>query len=98
MCWSVQSSAISALYGYSVAYYLHRRCSSRRDRWYALFLATFTTTQILDLFFWLLKGEQDELPCAAIGAHEPGSLNAAVSRFVISPVIFFQPITLTLFP
>ena len=90
MCWSVESSAISAVYGYAVAYYLCRRCYSRRDRWYSLFLATFTTTQVIDAFFWMLKGDSDTIPCVAI--------NSVVSRFVIPPVIFFQPITLTLFP
>lgn len=98
MCWSVESSAISAVYGYGVAYYLRRRCYSRRDRWYSLFLATFTTTQLIDAFFWVLKGDSETIPCAAIGAHSLGSLNPIISRFVIPPVIFFQPITLTLFP
>ena len=98
MCWSVESSAISAVYGYGVAYYLRRRCYSRRDRWYSLFLATFTTTQLIDAFFWVLKGDSGTIPCAAIGAHSLGSLNPIISRFVIPPVIFFQPITLTLFP
>lgn len=98
MCWSISSSAISAIYGYSVAAYLFRRCHSRRDRWYALFLATFTTTQMLDLIFWLIRGDADELPCDRVGAGTLGSLNALLSRAVIPPVIFFQPITLTLFP
>jgi hypothetical protein len=98
MCWSLESSAISAVYGYGVAYYLRQRCYSRRDRWYSLFLATFTTTQLIDAFFWVLKGDLDTIPCAAIGAHSLGSFNPIISRFVIPPVIFFQPITLTLFP
>jgi hypothetical protein len=103
MCWSVTSSLIAACYGYAVSYYLHRRNYSPRDDWYCLFLGTFTTTQVLDAIFWTLKGDADDLPCAAVTRHaisqlDPGALNALVSRYVLPFVLFFQPITLTMYP
>ncbi len=45
MCWNIESSVISAVYGYLVSVYLYKRNYSVRDSWYAVFLATFTTTQ-----------------------------------------------------
>jgi len=50
MCWNIESSVISAVYGYLVSMYLYKRNYSVRDSWYAVFLATFTTTQGNKLF------------------------------------------------
>lgn len=57
MCWNIESSVISAIYGYAVSVYLYHRRYSNRDPWYAVFLATFTTTQVIDAFFWYIAGE-----------------------------------------
>jgi len=90
MCWNIESSVISAIYGYAVSVYLFHRRYSGRDRWYAVFLATFTTTQVIDGFFWYIAGDGDEIPCTDI--------NWYVSKFLIPPVVFFQPIVLASYP
>ena len=56
MCWSFEISIAAAVYGYLVSYYLKNRNYSIRDKWYALFLATFTTTQLFDAIFWYMIG------------------------------------------
>ena len=104
MCWSVRSSLVAACYGYAVCAYLHGRKYSARDGWYALFLASFTTTQLFDAFFWSVREPgADDLPCSpisvpAIRALEAGAWNRLVSRFILPLVLFFQPVVLSLFP
>jgi len=90
MCWSLEVSLVAALWGYGVSLYLRHRKYSIRDPWYALFLATFTSTQMLDAFFWYIKGENADIPCT--------EANFRFSRYVVPPVVFFQPVTLVLFP
>ena len=105
MCWSVEVSLIAAVYGYAVSFVLYKRKRSARDPWYALFLSTFTTTQLFDALFWYIKGPDADLPCADLsgfmvghGAPFWGAVNLFVSRYVLPPVIFFQPIVLSIFP
>jgi hypothetical protein len=90
MCWSVEVSLAAAVYGYLVSYYLRHRNYSKRDPWYALFLATFTTTQLFDAIFWYLKGDGEDIPCVAV--------NYYLSKFLLPPVLFFQPWVLSLYP
>jgi len=90
MCWSFEVSLIAAAWGYTVSGYLKWRKYSVRDGWYALFLATFTTTQLFDAFFWYIKQDLDQIPCS--------SSNYVLSRFILPAVVFFQPIVLSLFP
>ena len=90
MCWSLEVSLGAAVYGFAVSLYLHRRNYSKRDKWYALFLATFTSTQLFDAVFWYLKGESDDVPCVAT--------NLVLSKYLLPPVLFFQPWVLTLYP
>jgi hypothetical protein len=94
MCWSVQVSLAAAVYGYAVSAYLYRRKYSARDPWYAAFLATFTTTQLCDALLWTQQ----------VGAHQLNGpitcnpMNRFVSRWVIPPVVFFQPFVLSFYP
>ena len=52
-----------------------------------MFLATFTTTQMMDALFWTLKGPEKDVPCSPLlhGAAsrllalEPGTINLLVS-------------------
>jgi len=90
MCWSLEISLLAAGWGYAVSGYLRWRQYSIRDSWYALFLATFTTTQLFDAYFWYLKGEQDQIPCDLS--------NFVLSRYFLPGVVFFQPVVLSLFP
>ena len=80
----------AAVYGYAVSYYLRHRNYSIRDKWYALFLATFTTTQLFDAIFWYLKGDSDDVPCVAV--------NYFLSKYILPPVLFFQPWVLSMYP
>lgn len=57
---------------------------------YAYFLATFTSTQVLDAIFWAMTGDASQVPC--------NTLNYGVSRFVVPVVIFYQPIVLSYYP
>jgi len=90
MCWSLEISLVAAGWGYAVSAYLRWRKYSIRDSWYALFLATFTTTQLFDAFFWYIKGEGDQIPCSPS--------NFVLSKYFLPPVLFFQPIVLSVFP
>jgi len=90
MCWSLEISLIAAGWGYAVSGYLRWRQYSIRDTWYALFLATFTTTQLFDAYFWYIKADQDEIPCT--------EANYILSRYFLPPVVFFQPIVVSIFP
>ena len=90
MCWSFEISIAAAVYGYLVSYYLKNRNYSIRDKWYALFLATFTTTQLFDAIFWYMKGEEKDVPCVP--------MNYFVSKYFLPPVLFFQPWVLSLYP
>lgn len=104
MCWGVRVSLVAAVYGFAVSGYLHHRQYSSRDSWYALFLASFTCTQLFDAFFWSTKDEDEvDLPCSPITLGNLVDLNAGawndfVSRFLLPPALFFQPIVLAMFP
>ena len=98
MCWSIQVSLVACVYGYLVSLYLYRRRYSIRDPWYALFLATFTTTQLCDAILWSQQHDfwkDGHLNNAPI---ECSTVNLLVSKYVIPPVVFFQPIVLSLYP
>eukprot|EP00039_Didymoeca_costata_P033411 m.42188 g.42188 ORF g.42188 m.42188 type:complete len:232 (-) comp9855_c0_seq2:947-1642(-) len=91
MCWNFEISIAAGIYGYAISLYLYFRKYSERDPWYALFLATFTTTQILDAIFWGMTDEDSgELKCS--------EFNLLVSKYFIPVVIFFQPMVLSLYP
>ena len=77
MCWSIEASLIAAAYGYAVSAYLYHRKYSARDPWYCAFLATFTTTQLFDAWYWYL------LKQAGPGAKE---VPCTTSNHVLSPV------------
>ena len=94
MCWSVQVSLAAAVYGYAVSAYLYRRKYSVRDPWYAAFLATFTTTQLCDAVLWM----QQEGPHDMNGPITCNATNLFVSRWIIPPVVFFQPIVISFYP
>lgn len=98
MCWSIQISLIASLYGYAVSYYLYKRKYSIRDPWYAAFLATFTTTQLCDAILWSQQKDfyhNGHLNNAPI---ECSTMNLIISKYFIPPVVFFQPIVLSLYP
>jgi len=78
MCWNIQVSLLAGFWGMGVSLYLARRNYSIRDRWYALFLAAFTSLQFFDAWYWYLKGEDDEIPCTMS--------NYAISKYLIPPV------------
>jgi len=90
MCWSLEISLLAAGWGYAVSGYLRWRQYSIRDTWYALFLATFTTTQLFDAYFWYIKGEDEQIPCLMS--------NYVLSRYFLPAVVFFQPVVLSVFP
>ena len=90
MCWSAEISLVAAAYGYLVSAYLYRRHYSKRDPWYAAFLATFTTTQLIDAVLWIEKGDLDDIPCT--------TTNYILSKFILPPVLCFQPVVLSFYP
>jgi hypothetical protein len=98
MCWSIQVSLLACAYGYCVSAYLYKRKYSARDPWYALFLATFTTTQLCDAILW---SQQQNFWQNGHLNNEPiqcSSTNLWVSKYLIPPVVFFQPIVLSWYP
>jgi hypothetical protein len=97
MCWSIEISLAACAYGYLVSLYLYKRKYSIRDPWYAAFLFTFTTTQLCDALLWSQqvdgrKGHLNNTPILCT------PLNLIVSKYVVPPVVFFQPIILSLYP
>jgi hypothetical protein len=97
MCWSIEVSLIACAYGYLVSWYLYKRKYSLRDPWYAAFLFTFTTTQLCDALLWSQQvgGQQGHLDNSPI---QCTPLNLIVSKYIVPPVVFFQPIILSLYP
>lgn len=91
MCWNLKVSLYAALYGFAMCYYFYKRNYSPRDPWYALFLCSFTCTQLLDAFFWSRSTDhQTNLEC--------DGTNVMFTKWVVTPVLFFQIITITWFP
>ena len=90
MCWSLEASAVASVWGFGVSLYLCRRDYSARDSWYALFLATFTATQVFDAYFWWSKGSDTQIPCTRT--------NLALSKYLLPVVIFHQPWVIAKFP
>ena len=97
MCWSIEVSLVACVYGYLVSAYLYKRKYSIRDPWYAAFLFTFTTTQLCDALLWSQQsgGSSGHLDNAPI---ECSTMNLMVSKYLVPPVVFFQPIVLSLYP
>mmetsp|Transcript_23802 Transcript_23802/g.34751 ORF Transcript_23802/g.34751 Transcript_23802/m.34751 type:complete len:260 (+) Transcript_23802:83-862(+) len=59
MCWSVEVSLASAVLGWVTCAYLWRRNHSKRDKWYATYLVTYTFTQLVDIALWTLHESTD---------------------------------------
>lgn len=97
MCWNLEISLVAAFYGFSMCYYFYNRNYSTRDPWYALFLGSFTCTQLLDAFFWSLSTEDDPqkgLPVSLVC----DSTNYWFTKFGVTPVLFSQVLCITVFP
>jgi hypothetical protein len=91
MCWNIEVSLLAAAYGFAMCYYFYKRNYSTRDPWYALFLCSFTCTQLLDAFFWIRENPTTHnIDCDAT--------NIYFTKFAVTPVMFSQVIVLTLFP
>jgi hypothetical protein len=67
MCWNVEFSLGSALVAWVACAYMWRRDYSPRDRWYALYLLTYTFTQVVDVALWLMH--EQHAPLAACPAY-----------------------------
>ncbi len=52
MCWSLEVSLTTGVLVYSAAWYLWTRNATARDRWHAIFLATFGSMQWIDAALW----------------------------------------------
>ena len=91
MCWNIEVSLAAAVYGFSMCYYFVKRNYSARDPWYALFLCSFTCTQLIDAFFWMRENPTTHnMDCDAT--------NLYFTKFGVTPVLFGQVIVLTMFP
>ena len=91
MCWNLQVSIYAAIYGFAMCAYFLKRNYSTRDPWYAVFLGSFTCTQMLDAFFWSRADPRSgEVPCDAA--------NLAFTKWGVTPVLFAQVLSITYFP
>lgn len=109
MCWNIEVSIASCLFGWATCLYLLKRQRSERDSWYALYLLTFTFTQIIDAFLWHLNSknemEQGLVACrkfqfqfSAAPTGNGDYLNYAVSKYMIPLVVFSQHATQLMYP
>ena len=75
MCWSIEVSAISAAIAWIVCVILWWRNRTVRDRWYAMYLFTFTFTQVRSAAFDSLHIEQERARmlttcvCVSVGGY-----------------------------
>ena len=96
MCWTFEVSLCAALYGFGVSYFLSKRDYSSRDAWYAIFLCSFTLTQLLDAFFWYRADASRAIspfpivPCDAT--------NLWFTRIIVSAAIFSQVFVIAAYP
>jgi len=111
MCWNLQVSLASACVGWVTCLYLLHRNRSERDRWYALYLVTFTFTQIVDAFLWSMNdksvslGENGLHACKSYQLQFGGAptdeneyMNFFVSKYFIPMIVFSQHATQLMYP
>merc|ERR1712242_185299 len=98
-CWNKEFSLFSALWGWMACAYLWYRCYSPRDKWYAIYLLTYTFTQLVDIYLWT---EHETMPGGLKGCPERKEAFGGapddeaqytqymVSKYVIPMVVFVQ--------
>jgi hypothetical protein len=97
MCWNLEVSVISALYGWLVCVFLRYR-NGVRDKFYSNYLFTFTFTQLIDIALWYLNknntnGLQDcsEYQLQFINYPKNEQLsNYIISKYILPITIFLQ--------
>jgi len=97
MCWNLEISVISALYGWLVCTFLRYR-NGPRDKFYSNYLFTFTFTQIIDMVLWYLNnysttGLQDcsEYQLQFTNYPKNNQLpNYIISKYILPITIFLQ--------
>ena len=62
MCWNRNVSLVAAAWGWVACALLAYR-GGRNDRWYALYLFTFTLTQVIDAVLWSLQYDRGLEAC-----------------------------------
>jgi len=98
MCWNLEVSAVSALFGWATCAFLWWR-GGPRDAFYARYLVTFTFTQLIDMALWYQH--ESAVPggikaCVAyqqqFGAAPEGDqhVNFVLTKFVLPCVVFAQ--------
>jgi hypothetical protein len=97
MCWNLQVSMASACFGWATCLYLWKRQRSDRDSWYALYLLTFTFTQIVDAFLWKMNDTTELQACKAYQlqffnapTNDQEYTNFLVSKYIIPLIVFSQ--------
>lgn len=81
MCWNAEVSAASAVGAWLVCAYLWYR-NHNNDRWSAVYLLTFTFTQVVDVVLWM---DED-----TFGLSTCSETNLVTSKYVIPMVVFSQ--------
>merc|ERR1711990_1032157 len=101
MCWSIQVSAASCIFGWAACLYLKFRQRSERDDYYARYLLTFTFTQVVDIVLWM---QHDSAGPSGLQAckdfqlqfgkfpptSDPQFVNFLLSKFLLPAVVFSQ--------
>ena len=95
MCWNRNVSLVAAAWGWVACALLAYR-GGRNDRWYALYLFTFTLTQVIDAVLWSLQYDRGLEACDgrrmsfAVGAPDGQLANLIVSKYAIPAVVIIQ--------
>ena len=95
MCWNRNVSIVAAVWGWVACALLAYR-GGRNDRWYALYLLTFTLTQVIDAVLWSLQYDRGLEACDgrrmsfAVGAPDGQLANLIVSKYAIPAVVIIQ--------
>ena len=95
MCWNRNVSIVAAVWGWVACALLAYR-GGRNDRWYALYLFTFTLTQVIDAVLWSLQYDRGLEACDgrrmsfAVGAPDGQLANLIVSKYAIPAVVIIQ--------
>lgn len=90
MCWSFEVSIATGLWCWGVALFAWIRNGTNRDRWSAIFLATFSSIQFAEAIIWLEipKGTREAMPCTLANRFLTGYvINVILSMEAIASIV-----------
>mmetsp|Transcript_10425 Transcript_10425/g.21034 ORF Transcript_10425/g.21034 Transcript_10425/m.21034 type:complete len:120 (-) Transcript_10425:248-607(-) len=98
MCWSIPISLASCVVGWTSCFILWQR-GTKRSRWYANYLITYTFTQLVDIALWMINSQRPLQSCPAfiesfrspaLADESVDIANLVISKYLLPLVVFTQ--------